>query len=215
MLNSASTDDSRCHPWLGTHFCCGIIIIALAGIPAVNLEDKKAAKEKESVTKEATADELSREQVEFERRMKSVAKTLEKEDRPETPSFKDRPGGNGAITFDDLQFEMKKSQRFKRAMLTDEINAMVGQRLQIKGYIHPNSKKRGMKKFIFVRDDKECCFGPTAALYDCVLVTLGKDEVGKYSLRPVTVEGEFQLKEFNGPDGRVWAIYRLKNGVIK
>lgn len=152
---------------------------------------------------------------ESERRLNSIAKSYEKEDRPEKPSFDGRASKNGAISFDDLKFEMKKSERFKRAMLTDSVKELVGERLQIKGYIHPNSKKREIKKFIFVRDDKECCFGPTAALYDCMLVSLAEGEKSKYSLRPVTVEGEFYLEEFNGPDGRVWAVYRIKNGVIK
>lgn len=152
---------------------------------------------------------------ESERRLRSLAKSYKKEDRPEKPNFDGRAVKNGAITFDDLKFEMKKSERFKRTMLTDSVNQMVGERLQIKGFMHPNSRKREIKKFIFVRDDKECCFGPTAALYDCVLVSLAKGEKGKYSLRPVTVEGDFYLDEFDGPDGRVWAVYRLKNGVIK
>ena len=196
----------------------GLLVITLATCTAFaardegkKVTDKKTTDEKQQSTEKG----LSVEEAEFERRMNSIAKTIEKEDRPSIPEFTDRPGSNGVITFDDLKFEMKKSQRFKRDMLTNSVNSMVGERLKLKGYIHPNSKKRGMRKFIFVRDDKECCFGPTAALYDCVLVTMAKGEVGKYSLRPVTVEGEFFLKEFNGPDGRVWAIYRMKNGVIK
>lgn len=212
MSNSMSKDNSQRHRGIGTRYCYGIVLIALASFSTIDVQEVKKESSKD---KSAETQEQSREQAEFERRMNSVAKTIEKEDRPEIPEFKNRSGGNGAITFDDLQFEMKKTQRFKRAMLTDPINAMVGQRLQLKGYIHPNSKKSKMKKFIFVRDDKECCFGPTAALFDCVLVTLGEGEFGKYSLRPVTVEGDFFLKEFNGPDGRVWAIYRMKNGVIK
>ena len=196
-----------------SQYCYGVIILALAGLSAnVNSsQDKTGKTDLDKVAQESR----SREAAEFERRMNSVAKTIEKEDRPARPEFKNRAGANGAITFDDLKFEMKKSQRFKRGMLTDSVNDMVGERLQLKGYIHPNSKQRGMKKFIFVRDDKECCFGPTAALYDCVLVSLAKGETGKYTLRPVTIEGEFYLKEFNGPDGRVWAIYRMKNSVIK
>lgn len=152
---------------------------------------------------------------ESERRLQSLAKSFQKEERPEKPNFDGRAVKNGAITFDDLKFEMKKSDRFKRTMLTKSVNEMVGERLQIKGFMHPNSRKRKIEKFIFVRDDKECCFGPSAALYDCMLVSLAEGEKGKFSTRPVTVEGEFYLDEFDGPDGRVWAIYRLKNGVIK
>lgn len=194
-------------------FCCGLIILAIASFSAAldrgsldeNPDDRKTTDKQQQTVEEA----------EFQRRMNSIAKAIEKEERPNKPEFTNRPGGNGAITFDDLKFEMKKSERFRRSMLTESINALVGQRLQLKGYIHPNSKKRGMSKFIFVRDDKECCFGPTAALYDCVLVTLASGQTGKYTLRPVTVEGDFYLKEFNGPDGRVWAIYRMKNGIIR
>lgn len=177
-------------------------------------KEQSDAKQEEDAD-DKSADKLDGEMTESERRLKSLAKSIEKEDRPEKPSFNGRAAGNGVISFDDLKFEMKKSERFKRAMLTDSVMDLVGKRLQIKGFIHPNSKKRGMQKFIFVRDDKECCFGPTAALFDCVLVTLDEGAKAKYSTKPVTVEGQLYLKEFTGPDKRVWAVYRMKNSVIK
>ena len=171
MLNSWWSTGCRLSQ-LTNHCCLGALVFALAGLSFTTIQDEK---QKPEATNQSSKDNnKSREEAEFERRLNSIAKTIEKEDRPARPEFQDRAAGKGAITFDDLKFEMKKSQRFRRSMLTDSINQMVGERLQIKGYIHPNSKQRGMKKFIFVRDDKECCFGPTAALYDCVLVTSGQ-----------------------------------------
>ncbi|MEM9413530.1 MAG: hypothetical protein AAGA30_20650, partial [Planctomycetota bacterium] len=153
---------------------------------------------------------------ELERRLESLSKSIEKEERPAIPVFKNAKKRIGnSITFDDIKFDMEPGQRFQRKMLTEDINDMVGQRLQLKGYIRPSIRQRGLTKFIFVRDDKECCFGPGAALYDCVLVTLADGNKSDYTVRPITIEGEFYLKEFKGPDGRVWAVYRMKNSEIK
>lgn len=168
-----------------------------------------AAKEEEEET--ASDKQLS----ERERRLKSLAKSVEKEERPDTPTFSTRKRKGNSITFDDIKFEMEKGDRFTRDMLTDSINDLVGKRLKLKGYIRPSIKQRGLTKFIFVRDDKECCFGPGAALYDCVLVTLEKGLSSDFTVRPITVEGEFYLKEFEGPDGKIWAVYRMKNGKVK
>lgn len=119
------------------------------------------------------------------------------------------------LTFDDLSFDMKKSAAFDRKMLTDEIRDFDGQTIRLRGYIRPSFRQSGIKKFVFVRDNKECCFGPGAAIYDCVLVELAKGDETEYTVRPVTIEGRFYLKEFKGPDKKTWAIYRMKGGVVK
>jgi len=115
------------------------------------------------------------------------------------------------LTFDDVKFEMEKDEEFEREMLTDEIKEMVGKEISIRGFILPNgTRQSGNKKFILVRDNKECCFGPGAALYDCVLVKLEEGHEVDFTVRPVTVEGTFQLKELE-IGGRTMAIYRMRN----
>ncbi len=115
------------------------------------------------------------------------------------------------LTFDDVKFDMEKDEEFEREMLTDEINDMVGKQISLRGYILPNgTRQSGNKKFILVRDNKECCFGPGAALYDCVLVKLDDGHEVDFTVRPVTVEGTFQLKELE-IGGRTMAIYRMRN----
>jgi len=115
------------------------------------------------------------------------------------------------LTFDDVKFEMEKDEEFEREMLTDEINDMVGKQISIRGFILPNgTRQSGNKKFILVRDNKECCFGPGAALYDCVLVKLQDGHEVDFTVRPVTVEGTFQLKELE-IGGRTMAIYRMRD----
>ena len=114
------------------------------------------------------------------------------------------------LTFDDLKFEMKKGERFKDSMLTQDILDLEGQVIRVRGFIRPSLKQKGIAKFVFVRDNQECCFGPGAMLYDCILVQVEKGKELDFTVRPITIEGKFYIKKFKGPDDKVWAIFRMK-----
>lgn len=122
--------------------------------------------------------------------------------------------GKFDITFDHIKFDIPEDQPYSSTMLTDQIRQLDGQQVKLRGYIRPSFKQRDLKNFIFVRDDKECCFGPGAALFDCVVVKLAKGKETDYTVRPVAVTGKFMLKEYQGPDGNVWAIYRMKDAAV-
>ena len=114
------------------------------------------------------------------------------------------------LTFDDIKFEMKKGAPFKRSMLTDKIEDLDGKDIKIRGYILPSFQQKGIKQFVLVRDNMECCFGPGAALYDCILVEMAPGKSTSFTVRPIAVEGKFSIKEFKGPDGKHLAIYRME-----
>jgi hypothetical protein len=111
-------------------------------------------------------------------------------------------------TFDDLRFDIKPGDPFHRKMLPQSIEAMNGQRIRIRGYILPTPQKRGIKTFVLVRDNQECCFGPGAALYDCILIEMQPGKTAEYTIRPVAVEGTFEIEEFKSGDMHL-AIYHL------
>jgi hypothetical protein len=206
----------------------GLVAMISFAAAVAEQSDENSPSKSQANSNEAEGDQLpepaeevdvrrQRELEERQRRLDSLAKAAEKEDRPAVPSFEGirRSVNQNQITFDDIKFDMEKGQKFTRDLLTNAINELAGRRLQLKGFIRPSNRQKGLSKFIFVRDDKECCFGPTAAIYDCVLVSLADGESCDFTVRPITVEGDFFLKEFDGPDGRVWAVYRMKNGVVK
>ncbi len=112
-------------------------------------------------------------------------------------------------TFDDLRFDIQPGDPFHKSMLPDPIASMDGQRIRIRGFILPTAQKRGIKTFVLVRDNQECCFGPGAALYDCILVQMQPGKTAEFSIRPVAVDGIFSINEVVGPDGKHLAIYRL------
>ena len=115
-----------------------------------------------------------------------------------------------AISFDDVKFEMKKKASFKRSLLTKEIVDLDGQLIKIRGYILPSFQQKGITRFVLVRDNMECCFGPGAALYDCIVVEMESGKSTSFTVRPITVEGIFTVREYKGPNGKHLAIYHLK-----
>lgn len=123
--------------------------------------------------------------------------------------------GRLELTFDDLSFEMEKGGAFDRSLLTDRIKKFHGADVRLRGFIRPSFRQSKIEKFVFVRDDKECCFGPGAAIYDNALVSLKKGTETAYTVRPIVVTGKLYLKEYETPDGLILSIYRIKNGKIE
>lgn len=125
------------------------------------------------------------------------------------------PAGVNELTFDDIKFEIEVGEPFERGMLTQNIERLDQLKIRIRGFIRPSFKQSGLVKFVFVRDNQECCFGPGAALYDCILVELAKGTSTDFSVRPVTISGVFFVKEYLGPDGETWAIFRMKDARVE
>jgi len=113
------------------------------------------------------------------------------------------------ITFDDIKLEMQRGEPFESGRLTSRVRELERQRVRIRGYILPSFQQSGLTQFVLVRDNQECCFGPGAALHDCVVVRMRPGRSAEFSIRPVAVEGLFRVEELRGPDGRHLAIYAL------
>jgi hypothetical protein len=123
--------------------------------------------------------------------------------------------GTADLTFDDIKFDIEKDGMFERSMLTPEIEALVGQTVRIRGYILPTFQQTGIRNFVLVRDNLECCFGPGAALYDCIVVDMVAGQSTDFTTRPVAVEGTFDIRELLDFDGVVRAIYHLEGKAVK
>jgi hypothetical protein len=124
----------------------------------------------------------------------------------------------GEVTFDDIKFDIEKGGKFKRSMITESIEALNKKTIQIRGYILPASvfRQSGIEEFVLVRDNMECCFGPGAALYDCIIVQMEKGKTAEFSTRPVAVKGKFEIQEFIYPNGNEhYAIYKLTATEVK
>ncbi|MDP1563079.1 MAG: hypothetical protein Q8M16_17000 [Pirellulaceae bacterium] len=119
------------------------------------------------------------------------------------------------LNFDHLKFRIQADQVFEVRQLTLDLLKLRGRTIKIRGYIRPSFKEKDITRFVFVRDNQECCFGPGALLYDCMIVNMAPGHTVNFSTRPITIEGRFTLKPFRGPDKRVWAIFEMMDSVLK
>ncbi len=139
------------------------------------------------------------------------------------PAVEDRSSrsaakSKGNLTFDDIKFDMEKGGKFERKMLTKDIEGLHKKTIRIRGYILPASvfKQSGIEEFVLVRDNKECCFGPGAALFDCIIVQMEKGKTAEFTTRSVAVRGKFEIKEFKYPDSdEHYAIYKMTGIEVK
>ena len=133
------------------------------------------------------------------------------------------PGSAGAgsrtgprdINFDDIKLEMQKGDPFSRDLLPPRVSALAGEPVRIRGYILPSFQQTGLTQFVLVRDNQECCFGPGAALHDCIVVRMRPGRTAEFSIRPVAVAGTFRIDELRAPDGSHLAIYALDGDEVK
>ncbi|MCM2373041.1 DUF3299 domain-containing protein [Rhodopirellula sp. ICT_H3.1] len=190
---------------------CGLAVIAslaLASMPTLRAENPK---EKQlSIIEQRRAimrgDAAGRTKVEVR---KSSQAELEK----------------GEITFDDLKFDIEKDEPFDAEKLTDTLRFLNGRKVKLSGYILPSTlfKETDISEFVLVRDNLECCFGPGAALFDCVMVEMVPGKTTDFVTRPVTVEGKFvfdptkyQYPPGVGPDGAShFAIFRIEGVQVR
>jgi hypothetical protein len=120
------------------------------------------------------------------------------------------------VTFDDVKLEMKKGDPYDASLLTDKVKLLDGKPIRIRGYILPSFQQTGIKQFVLVRDNMECCFGPGALLHDCILVEMLPPAAATFTVRPVSVEGTFSIREVKDPtNGKHLAIYHLDGKNVK
>ena len=125
----------------------------------------------------------------------------------------------GEITFDDLKFDIEKDGTFLPEMITPDIKELSKRTLKLRGFILPTSvfQQSGIKQFVLVRDNQECCFGPGAALYDCVIVEMAPGKTATFATRVVTVKGTFEIDpdSFQYPDGGHFAVFKMTAEEVK
>ena len=149
-----------------------------------------------------------------ERAKREAAKKEEMEKKAREAARK-----RGEFTFDDLKFEIERDGEFQETMLTEELKNLNRKPMRLRGYILPNSvfQQSGIKSFVLVRDNKECCFGPGAMLYDCVMIEMMDGKTANFSTRPVSVKGTFEIdtKTYKYPNGGHFAVFRIKATEVK
>jgi hypothetical protein len=95
-----------------------------------------------------------------------------------------------------------------------EIAALDGKRIFIKGYIRPDSipVSRGIKEFLLVRDNNQCCFGDLSKInyFDQMYVNMVGSQTVDYSQGVFRMGGILKIEPQNLGRGTSASVFSLK-----
>ncbi|MCH2118973.1 MAG: DUF4190 domain-containing protein [Pirellulales bacterium] len=121
------------------------------------------------------------------------------------------PEGYTRITFGKMK--PNEIEERGRKLIPDDIAALQGQKVFIKGYIRPDSLaiRKNAKNFLLVRDNNQCCFGDFSKVkyYDQIQVDLQGSLTVDYSTGIFRIGGTLQLHPENllrGPGTPVFSL---------
>lgn len=120
-----------------------------------------------------------------------------------------RPQPIRNITFDTVKLNVEKGAPFHSDLLTPTVKKLDGNRVRIRGFILPPPQQNGLTRFVLVRDNMACCFGPGAAIYDSMTIQMKDGLSMDYTVQPIMVEGTFIVHEVYMPNGRCISIYHV------
>ncbi|MCH8922512.1 MAG: hypothetical protein IIA67_05120 [Planctomycetes bacterium] len=116
------------------------------------------------------------------------------------------------VNFDDIKLNLKQGEKFRKSLLTKKAKGFDGKAISIRGFMSPSFKADGITEFVLMRNT-QCKFGIDAA-HHFVRVRIKGGKSISYTIRPITVVGNFKIKQLK-IGKKTWAIYELNDGSIE
>ena len=120
------------------------------------------------------------------------------------------PDGHIRMSYDDLQ----PDPRVINQIVPASAEALHDKRVFIKGYVLAGNRKDGIRTFILVRDQGDCCFGGNPKLTDRILVHLKPSEAFSYTDKVQKLIGHFQIRPGSAVDVAGNVVYQLDDAEI-
>lgn len=92
---------------------------------------------------------------------------------------------------------------------------MDGRDVLIKGYMYPGKQQHGIRQFLLVRDQGDCCFGGNPKITDRVLVQLADKRGIEFTARQRKIAGRFSIRPSGSADVEGGVIYHLEDAVVR
>lgn len=86
-----------------------------------------------------------------------------------------------------------------------------GRDVLLKGYMYPGKQTHGIRQFLLVRDQGDCCFGGNPKITDRVLVTLAGPPGIEFTPRLVKIAGRFHVRPAGAPELGGGVLYHLED----
>lgn len=118
------------------------------------------------------------------------------------------PEGHQRVSFSWLSSQ--KPQLAERELrVTEEVEALDGQPIFIKGYMYPQRQTTGLSEFVLLKDTGQCCFGGNPNITDMIVVKFQDGmKVNHKEQTLVSVAGTFHARTVV-KSGELTAIYSI------
>ena len=125
------------------------------------------------------------------------------------------PPGYYPFTFDDLRPNLLQQER--GIAVPPEIAEHDNQKVFIKGYMRPSSARTSLTSFLFVRDNKTCCFGAIANIkyYDQIRIEMTKPMTVDYREGVIRIGGKLHIHPDNAPGGPGRPVFTMTVDYVK
>jgi hypothetical protein len=121
------------------------------------------------------------------------------------------PDGYTRISFTGMKPDELEERNGK--VTSQDVQALEGQKVFIKGYIRPDSitVPRGIDRFLLVRDNNQCCFGDLSKIkyYDQIDVKMSGSERVDYSQGVIRIGGTLHIEPQNVLSGARIPVFSL------
>ena len=99
----------------------------------------------------------------------------------------------------------RRCSKGKADIFNPDVKALDGQKVFIKGYMYPTKQMQGLKTFLLVKDNAQCCFGGNPAMQDMIWSTWCRGRPSDFHQGILmSVAGVFHCQQASGP-GRIAA----------
>lgn len=92
---------------------------------------------------------------------------------------------------------------------------MDGRDVLLKGFMYPGKQQHGIRQFLLVRDQGDCCFGGNPKITDRVLVQLADKRGIEFTARQRKIAGRFSIRPSGSADVEGGVIYHLEDAVVR
>lgn len=123
------------------------------------------------------------------------------------------------VTYDDIDLlkvlNMEKVPLDVMDYLPEWLEGLDGKQVILRGWMYPPASETGISRFIFVRDNGVCCFGPKAKIYDKVGVSL-KEGIDTHFIQghSFDVRGTFHVEPIMLDEEEMMFLYTIDEAVV-
>jgi len=100
-------------------------------------------------------------------------------------------------------------------MIPESAVKMNGRNVLLKGYMYPGKQQQGIRQFLLVRDQGDCCFGGNPKMTDRVLVQMADKQTTEYTPRLRKIAGRFSIRPAGAVDVDGGVFYHLEDASVR